>query len=461
MAERKVNRLSSKQCDAYKAPGMYPDGGGLYLQLSKAGGKSWVFRYRYGGSEKYLGIGSYADVSLKDARLSADAARDQVKDGKNPILQKRIEAVRFTPEGEPEIPNFGSFARGLAKVWAEEFKSAPHKRAWKKTFGHDEGDLKKIVAPYAAPILDVRVSDIDTEMVLTVLRPIWKKAVTASRVRGRIERVLDAAKVLGHRSGDNPARWGGHLEVILKRPKKLSRGHHKAMPYDQIAAFVVRLRSLEWVKMVGQKKGGDRERETVTQSLSALALEFTILTASRTSEVVFARWTEISFEKRVWTVPDYRMKGGREHRVPLSVRALEVLNKVRPFSNDPDAYIFRGRSGDGHLSNMAMTMCLRGVDDKGFTVHGFRSTFRDWTGDETDFPREVAEAALAHLIGDEAEQAYRRGDALERRRKLMDAWAEYLNFAPKAHADSLSTFQGGGNPQEHSLGSTSVVNKVH
>jgi integrase len=248
------------------------------------------------------------------------------------------------------------------------------------------------------------VDTITTDDILAVLKPIWTtKAETASRVRGRIEKVLDAAKAKGFRTGENPARWRGHLDHLLPRPIKLTRGHHAALPYEDIASFIASL----------------RERE----ALAAKALELCILTAARSGEILGMRWSEVNLEKAIWTVPAHRMKAGREHRVPLSSRALamlKTLNEVRE-----GEFVFTGRDRNKSLSSMAMEMVLRRMKIENATVHGFRSTFRDWAGNLSSFPREVTETALAHVIGDKAEQAYRRGDALEKRRTLMEAWANY------------------------------------
>jgi integrase len=240
--------------------------------------------------------------------------------------------------------------------------------------------------------------------VLAVLKPIWlEKPETATRLRGRIEKVLDAAKAKGYRQTDNPARWRGHLDHLLPRPSKLKRGHHAAMPYDEVAAFIGRL----------------REREAV----AALALEFCILTAARTGEVIGCQWAELDSDNKVWTVPAERMKAGREHRVPLCPRALAIVEQLAP--GEPDGFVFAGQRRGRPLSNMAMEMMLRRMGIGNATVHGFRSSFRDWAGDVSSFAREVIEGALAHAIRDETEQAYRRSDALEKRRKLMEAWAAY------------------------------------
>ena len=285
----------------------------------------------------------------------------------------------------------------------EGFRNAKHRQQWTNT-----------LAAYAATIRDKPVANINTADVLAILQPIWTtKAETASRVRGRIERVLDAAKARGLRTGENPARWRGHLDTLLSRRKKLTRGHHTALPYTNVPAFYADLR----------KRDG----------FAALALRFTIITAARSNETYGSRWSEIDRKAKVWTVPPERMKAARPHRVPLTDEALAILDAVNmatPAGRErkPDDFIFPGAKRVRPLSGEAMSAVL---DRMGVavTVHGFRSTFRDWAGDETQFPREIAEAALAHVVGDETEQAYRRGDALARRRALMTAWSDYCTTA--------------------------------
>jgi integrase len=273
------------------------------------------------------------------------------------------------------------------------FRNEKHKAQWKST-----------LETYAAPLRAKPVDTIATDDVLSVLKPIWTtKAETASRVRGRIEKVLDAAKAKGFREGENPARWRGHLDHLLPRLSKLARGHHAAMPYEDVAAFTAKLRKRE--------------------ATSALALELCILTAARSGEILGMRWSEIDLDKKIWTVPANRMKAGREHRVPLSSRAVTILRKLEKLKTGE--FVFPGQARSKPLSNMAMEMVLRRMKVEDATVHGFRSSFRDWAGNVSNFPREVTETALAHVIGDKAEQAYRRGDALEKRRKLMEAWAAY------------------------------------
>jgi integrase len=251
------------------------------------------------------------------------------------------------------------------------------------------------------------VDIIATDDVLAVLKPIWTtKSETASRVRGRIEKVLDAAKAKGFREGENPARWRGHLDHLLPRPSKLARGHHAAMPYEDVPAFIAQL----------------RERE----ASSALALELCTLTAARSGEILGMRWSEVDLNRKIWTVPANRMKAGREHRVPLSPRAIVILRQLEKLKTGE--FVFPGQARNKPLSNMAMEMVLRRMKIDDATVHGFRSSFRDWAGNVSSFPRELIETALAHVIGDKAEQAYRRSDALEKRRKLMEAWASYCEL---------------------------------
>lgn len=400
---RSTNRLTALQAEKLKVEGRYVDGDGLILQVGKTGAKSWILKYRFGGKIKELGLGSYRDVKLAAARDSARDARALIKAGRDPILEKRIAQIQV-PVARG-VPTFGAFGLSMIQKWQSGWKNPKHVAQWEKS-----------IRDYAKPLFDLPLDRIETAHVLEVLSPIWSKLPeTGRRVRGRIERILDAAAVMKLREGANPARWQGHLEILLPASQMLSRGHHAAAPYASMPKLITQIRALS--------------------STSALALEFLILTAARTGEVIYARRSEIDFDTNVWTVPKARMKSGREHRVPLSPRAVEILRHVWPTSDKDDAYIFRGNGKAGCLSNMAMTMCLRGQFAAKYTVHGFRSAFRDWTGDETDFAREIAEAALAHVIGDKAEQAYRRGDALERRRKLMEAWADYLVGVEEANGE--------------------------
>jgi len=386
---RQINKLPPRAATAITAPGRYSDGGGLYLVVSASGSRKWVFRFRWDGKLRDMGMGGALKVSLAKAREKAVAARLLIGEGRNPLEDKQ--ALKA-------IPTFGDFADDLVTVLSTEWKNEKHKAQWATTLTKD-----------AALLRPMRLDRIETSHVLQTLKPIWsEKPETASRLQQRIARVLDAAKAKGLRTGENPARWSGHLDNLLPARQKLSRGHHAAMPYAEVPAFIAKL----------------RERDAV----AALALEFVILTAGRSGEVRGATWAEIDLDTKVWTVPASRMKAGREHRVPLSASALAVLDKVKPLtSSKAEGFVFPGIKKDASLSDAAFSALFirMGLDRGAITPHGFRSSFRDWAGEVSTFPREVAEAALAHSVGDATEQAYRRGDALEKRRKLMDAWAGF------------------------------------
>jgi integrase len=377
------SNLTARKVETAK-PGKYSDGGNLYLIVSATGSRKWVLRFTLRGKSKEMGLGSAISVPLADARERAATARREIARGINPIEQRKRDSG---------IPTFGKMADDVREALSAGFRNEKHKAQWKRT-----------LETYAAPLRAKPVDTVATDDVLAVLEPIWMtKAETASRVRGRIEKVLDAAKAKGFRDGENPARWRGHLDHLLPRPSKLARGHHAAMAYEDIAAFIADLRKRE--------------------ATAALALELCILTAARSGEILGMQWSEIDLDKKIWTVPANRMKAGREHRVPLSSRAVAILRQLeKPRTGD---LVFPGQARNKPLSNMAMEMMLRRMKVNNATVHGFRSSFRDWAGNVSNFPRELVETALAHVIGDKAEQAYRRSDALEKRRKLMDAWAAY------------------------------------
>jgi integrase len=378
---RPVNRLSARTVATLKKPGRHADGAGLYLHIDDNLSKRWVFVFQWRGRRKEMGLGSVSLVSLVEAREAALAARKLVATGVNPIEDRR--------RVKSDARTFGEVAEEVIADLASGWKGDAQEAAWRDT-------LKQ----HAAPLWNLAVDQVDTEDVLGALKPIWTKIPeTASRVRGRIERVLDAARAKGLRSGENPARWRGHLKLLLPARQRLARGHHAALPYEDAPAF--------WTRLSEREGAGVR------------ALRWTILTVARENEALGA--TEREIKGAVWIVPAERMKGGREHRVPLTAAALAELR----LTGNPDALLFPGAKPGRPLSNMTMDMQLRKMGVKA-TPHGFRSTFRDWAGDKTNFPREVAEAALAHLIGDEAERAYRRGDALDKRRRLMEAWAGYL-----------------------------------
>ena len=382
-----MGKLTARKVETAK-PGKYGDGGGLQLSVASGRAKKWVLRFLWQRRPREMGLGSYPEVSLADAREKALAGRRLARSGVDPI------AARKKSEG---VPTFGELADEIAGHLAEGFRNAKHKAQWRMT-----------LTVYAEPLRAKHVDKIETADVLAVLQPIWQaKPETASRLRGRIERVLNAAKAKGYRTGENPATWRGHLENLLPKPSRLSRGHDAAMRYQDVPAFVAKL----------------REREAV----AGLALEFAILTAARSGEILGARWSEVDLDANVWTIPAERMKAAREHRVPLSEPTLAILRRVNEAKVSD--YVFPGQRSGKPLSVMALEMVLRRMGVDGATVHGFRSAFRDWAGNETHFPRELAQHALAHVIGDKAEQAYRRSDALARRRELMDAWARHCEGA--------------------------------
>jgi integrase len=392
---------------AAKAKGRYADGGGLYLHVESEHLKRWVFVYQWEKRRREIGLGKVGVVTLAEAREAALEARRMVYAGKNPMLERR---ARRAPKAA--VATFGSVAEAVLTKLEADLDSKKHLAQWRTSLN----ETAKALTP-------LPVNEVTTDHVLAVLKPIWLKTPeTASRVRGRIERVLDAAKAQGLRTGDNPARWRGHLKTLLPKRGKLTRGHHAAMPFSEVSAFMALLAN--------------------RPAIAARALEFTILTAARTGEVLGARWEEIDFGLKVWTVPPHRMKARKEHRVPLSPAAMDVLRKSAPrppnslenadespetpfLAQGLSGLIFLGGSLDKPLSNMAMEMLLRRMNVGAWTVHGFRSTFRDWAGETTDYPREIIEIALAHSVGSKVELAYRRGDALEKRRPLMDDWASF------------------------------------
>ncbi len=390
---KQLHKLSAREAATLTIPGRHSDGGGLYLSISPSGARSWVFIWKLAGKRREMGLGSLREVPLAKARQRAAEARQLLADGVDP-LASRVKA---------KVMTFGEAADALIESMSPSWRNEVHRAQWTMT-----------LTVYCEPLRSKSVADIGTEDVLKVLLPLWAtRTETASRLRGRIERVMDFARARGQRSGENPARWRGHLSAILPKRAKLTRGHHRAMPFDEVPAFVAAL----------------RERE----GIAPRALEFVILTAARSGEVLGAQWDEFDLEARVWTVPAARMKGGREHRVPLSARVVEMLRGMEQMRFSE--YVFPGARRGHPLSAMSLKMVLHRmkVDT---TVHGFRSAFRDWAGERTTFPREVAEAALAHLVGDAVERAYRRGDALEKRRHLMDAWAAFCE--PKERGSVVS-----------------------
>jgi integrase len=389
---RATGLLNARKVETLTRPGRHADGGNLYLSISDNGGRRWVFFYRFGGKRREMGLGSAArgHVSLAGAREKALEARRLLSAGIDPLSAKEADrAARRT------VPTFGTFADDYLASHQGKWRNDKHKAQWAMT-----------LKTYCEPIRAMPVSAIDTEAVLKVLQPIWTEIPeTASRLRGRIENVLDAAKARGFLTGENPARWRGHLRTLLPARQRLTRGHHAALPYDDLPAFMEALRA--------------------RKSTAALALELAILTAARSGEVLNAKWSEFDLDKAVWTVPAVRMKAGHEHRIPLPARAVEIL-KSSP-REQHNEHVFPGNSRGKPLSSMAMTMQLRRMGRGDITAHGFRSSFRDWASEQTSFPHETCEHALAHRISDKAEAAYRRGDQFDKRRKLMEAWAAFAS----------------------------------
>src|SRR5262245_4548984 len=385
---RKINRLNARAVATITKYGRHADGAGLYLSISPNGGRRWVFLYRWHGKPTEIGFGSARDVSLARAREKAVQARAKLAEGTNPKDARR----------PSEGATFGLCADRLIEAMRPSWRNGKHAAQWEMT-----------LRDYAAPLRRLPVGQITTDDVLSVLKPFWnEKPETASRLRGRIERVLDAAKAQGLRNGENPARWRGHLDQLLPKRQRLPRGHHAAMNYVDLPAFM-----------------GDLQAREAT---AALALEFAILTAARSGEVLGARWDEFDLDRAIWTIPAIRMKAGREHRVPMSKRALKIVKALHE-ARESD-FVFLGQKPGRPLSVMALEMVLRRMKIEGVTVHGFRSAFRDWAAERTNFTNEVCEAALAHVIENKAEAAYRRGDLFDKRRKLMEAWATYC-AAPK------------------------------
>ena len=382
---RPIHRLTARTVETLDKPGRHSDGGNLYLSISPARAKSWVFLYRWHGKLTEIGLGSLREVSLAQARERAAKARQKLEAGENPKQSRRT-------AGEA---SFGACAEQLIASLRPSWRNDLHASQWQTTLLKD-----------AARLAPIPVDKITTEDVLAVLTPLWQtKRTTAERLRGRIERVLDAAKARGLRPEDkaNPARWRGHLDHILpRRGRHEGVRHHAALPYAEVPAFMAALRN----------EGG----------MAARALEFAIITAARSGEVIGARWSEIDLEEKTWTVPAERMKAGVLHRVPLSHAALAILRPLHEAG--ASEFVFPGLRGQ--LNRTVMRKLLeRRMNARVATVHGFRSAFRDWAAETTRFPREVAELALAHTVGSAVERAYRRSDLFELRRQLMEGWGEF------------------------------------
>ncbi|GLR49882.1 integrase arm-type DNA-binding domain-containing protein [Shinella yambaruensis] len=395
---RALQKLSDVLVKSAKLkPGRHSDGGGLYLNVTPTGSKSWLFMWTVGRKRREMGLGPYPALSLAKARVKAGEAREAVAEGRDPIAEKAKE----------DEPTFAECVEKFLGSMEGQWRNDKHRAQWRMTLGD----------AYCKPISSKRVSQIGTDELLRVLSPIWnEKNETASRIRGRIERVLDFAKAKGWREGENPALWRGHLKSLLPARQKLQRGHHAAMDYGGMPAFMACLREAD--------------------GTAARALEFAILNASRSGEVLGARWDEIDDHAKTWTIPKERMKAGRAHVVPLSDAALSILTCMKEVAVGD--YVFPGAKPKRPLSNMAMTAVMRRLKLGHLTVHGFRSTFRDWCGDKTTFPRDVAEMALAHRVGNATEQAYRRADALEKRRRLLVAWSKFLESKASGNVITLT-----------------------
>jgi integrase len=401
VSSRSLNRLSALAIRRARV-GMHCDGGGLYLQITaNANGalnRSWLYRFTLQGRERQMGLGSVENVSLADARAKAADARKLVKEGKDPIADKHAAKAALALAAAQSM-TFDQCRDAYIQSHRAGWKNIKHAAQWTST-------LKTYVTPVFGR---VPVQSVDTGLIIKALEPIWASIPeTASRVRGRIESVLDWAKARGFREGENPARWRGHLDNLLPaRSKVRAVKHHAALPYPEISAFMLALRT--------------------RKAVAARALDFLILTAARTGEVIGAHWDEIDFAAKLWAVPAERMKAGRDHRVPLSEPAMAILKAMNEIKQGD--YVFPGDQR-ACLSNMAFLMLLRRMGRNDLTAHGFRATFRTWAAEQSNFPREVIEAALAHVVGDETERAYQRGDMFEKRRRLMTAWAEYCASKP-------------------------------
>lgn len=396
-SNRQLHKLNALKVSKESTPGYYADGGGLYLQISKSGSRSWIFRFSLAKRSREMGLGALSTVSLAEARGIASECRKLLADGRDPIEVRNSERERVALE-ETDALSFKQAATDYIATNRASWKNAKHAQQWTNT-----------LQTYAYPIIGkVDVRNVDTPMIVRILQPIWStKTETASRVRGRIECVLDYAKAIGKRGGENPARWRGHLDKIFPAEGKVHKvEHHAALPYADLPTFMRELR---------QREG-----------LSARVLEFTILTCARTTEALDVQPGEFQLRNRLWIVPAERMKAKREHRVPLCDRAIELVQTAIDQPRE-GKYLFPGEKKGRPLSNMAMLNLLERMGFPDITVHGFRSTFRDWVADCTEYPDSLADMALAHVVADKTDAAYRRGDMLERRRRMMEEWARYCN----------------------------------
>lgn len=401
-----IDKLTALEVSKKTKPGYYGDGGGLLLQISKASTKSWVFRFKspQTGKAREMGLGSTDTYTLAEARVRAKKARQIVDSGQDPIEVREAERQQLKLAAAMSM-TFAECASSYIEAQKAGWKNPKHAAQWTST-----------IATYANPVIGTfPVSAVNTALVMKILEPIWiAKNETASRLRGRLESILNWATVRGYRSGNNPAAWKGQLDTLLAAPGKVQKiEHHAALSYEKINLFMTQLKTKD--------------------GIAALALQFAILTAVRSGEVRGAKWEEIDFANKVWTIPASRMKAGKEHRIPLSDTAIAILNAVPKMVDNP--LVFPAPKG-GNLSDMTLTAVLRRMEHDSITVHGFRSTFRDWAGETTAFPREVIEHALAHQLKDKAEAAYARGTLFSKRKQLMDAWGRYC-MTVKTDADNV------------------------
>jgi integrase len=404
---RPIERLSALGLSKLaKRKGVFCDGGGLYLHSDPPAQCSWLFRYRLNGKTRWMGLGPYPAISLAKARELASNARTIKALGTDPLVQRDANRAAARLAAVKTI-TFKQCAESYIKAHRVGWRNAAHASQWENT-------LRAYVYPRIGAL---SVQAVDTSLIVKVLEPIWTtKPETASRVRGRIETILNWAKVRGYRDGDNPARWKGHLDHLLPAKTKVRRvKHHAAMAYPELPAFITALREQD--------------------GIGARALEFLVLTAARTGEVIGARWKEIDLKNRLWTVPAERMKAGKEHRVPLCPRAISILQAMKPENVESGAFAFPGSQPRKAQSNMVFLMLLRRMKLGDLTAHGFRATFKTWAAERTNFPREVVEAALAHVAGDKIEAAYQRGDVFGKRLRLMTAWSDYCSTKPSTKVE--------------------------
>jgi integrase len=407
---RPIERLSALGLSKLaKRKGVFCDGGGLYLHSDPPAQCSWLFRYRLDGKTRWMGLGPYPAISLAKARELASNARTIKALGTDPLNQRDANRAAARLAAAKTI-TFKQCAESYIKAHRVGWRNAAHASQWENT-------LRAYVYPRIGAL---SVQAVDTSLIVRVLEPIWNtKPETASRVRGRIETILNWAKVHGYRDGDNPARWKGHLDHLLPAKAKVRRvKHHAAMAYAELPEFIAALREQD--------------------GIGARALKFLILTAARTGEVIGAHWSEIDLKNKIWTVPAERMKAGKDHRVPLCPGAVAILQAIKPENTVGDTFIFPGNKPQKPQSNMVFLMLLRRMNLGHLTAHGFRATFKTWATERTNFPREVIEAALAHVAGNKIEAAYQRGDMFDKRRRLMTAWSDYCATKPSAKANVVS-----------------------